>query len=161
MISGLLLGLGSNLISNLVEGHGEELVAKGIEKVTGIKLDGKAELTAEEKAIIISKQYDLAELDFKELKVILGDRKDARSRDVNLMSSKDWLVRNMGSMIAGLTVICTFMLDAYILYKGISVGVTALNPIVTLIAGAMTTRVMTIYNFYYGANKIEADKQRI
>lgn len=160
MLGGLLVGLGSKIITNLVEGHGEELISKGIEKVTGIKLEGKTTLTPEEKKLIIDNEYKIAELDYKELKLMIGDRQDARSRDVKLMSSSDWLVRNMGSLIAGITVVFTFALDGYILYKGITAGATALNPIVTLIAGAMTTRVMTIYNFYYGANKIDADKER-
>ena len=158
---GLLAQAGISIFNNLVSKHGEDLISESIKKVTGIELKGRTEpLTPQEKQLILDSQYKIKELDFKTLELHQKDRDSARNREVNIQTSKDWLVRNTGSMIAVITVILTFMLDGYVLYQGINSGMDALNPIVTLISGAMTTRVMTIYSFYFGSSKTEADKNR-
>ena len=152
MITGLIASLGMKLFDS----YAEDVIVGGIKKVTGIDLEGKQELKPHEIETIKRAESMLA----KELELIYADKDSAREMNRVLQTSKDWLVRNMGSLIAGVTVILTFMLDGYVLHQGISLGMEALNPIVTLISGAMTTRVMTIYSFYYGSSKNEADAQR-
>lgn len=57
MIGTLLASAGVTLFNKLIDSHGETLVSKGIEKVTGIKLEEKAKkeepLTAQEKQLIL------------------------------------------------------------------------------------------------------------
>jgi len=107
----------------------------------------------------------LREIETKHIQSImelqLKDVQSAREMNFNIQSSKDWLVRNTGSLIAMFTVLFAVVLDIYILYKAFNSGIATLNPIVTLIAGNVSARAGQVLSFYFGSSKESADSKRI
>jgi len=150
MIS-LLAGAGLNILTDLIKDNGEEFVKQGIKKVTGIEV--KDSLSPEQVAVIKASEQEI-------VKQVYQDRADARKMNVDLQVSKDWLVRNTGSLIAIFVVLSAFILDVFILYQAIGQGVGSLNPIVTLIAGATSTKAVQVLSFYFGDSKVNADTNR-
>lgn len=158
MIGTLLAGAGIKLFDKLIDNHGEDLVSKGIEKVTGIKLEGKTKLSPQEVQLINESELRIKELDFKKLSKILEDVADSRKHNISIQVAKDWLVRNTGSILAIFTILSAFVLDVVILYmvfKGLNV-----DPIITLIAGANNIKAGQVLSFYFGSSKTEADERR-
>ena len=147
----LLASAGLDFVVDMVKDNGEELVKEGIKKVTGIEI--KDNLSPEQVAVIKASEQEI-------VKQVYKDRADARKMNVDLQVSKDWLVRNTGSLLAIFVVLSAFILDAFILYQGIDKGAESLNPIVTLIAGATSTRAVQVLAFYFGDSKVNADSNR-
>lgn len=69
MFGTLLATAGIEIFKDLISNNGEDLVKKGIEKVTGLKLDGKKSLTIEEVQLINDSKIEILKLDFEALKV--------------------------------------------------------------------------------------------
>jgi hypothetical protein len=153
-----LAGLGISFLSDLIGKYGEPLIAKGIEKVTGIDVT-KQELTQEDKQKIIDSQIEIMKIDFETLKLGYEDKNSARNYGVNIQISQDWLVRNAGSLIALFTILSAFVLDLILIYM--VMNGTNVNPIYTLIQGAMNVRAVQVLSFYFGDSKVNADKQRL
>ena len=148
---------GIDFIDKLVDDIGLPLVKKGIKSVTGIDLDEKA-LTNEDKQKIIDSQIEIMNLDFKTLELGYQDKNNARNFEVNIQVSQDWLVRNAGSLIALFTILSAFVLDLLLIYM--VMNGTNVNPIYTLIQGAMNVRAVQVLSFYFGDSKVNADRQR-
>lgn len=144
-------------VGKLIDDYGEKLVVKGIEKLTGVDLS-KQELTNEDKQKIIDSQIEIMNLDFKTLELGYQDKNNARSFGVNIQVSQDWLVRNAGSLIALFTILSAFILDLLLIYM--VMNGTNVNPIYTLIQGAMNVRAVQVLSFYFGDSKVNADRQR-
>lgn len=144
-------------VGKLIDDYGEKLVVKGIEKLTGVDLS-KQELTNEDKQKIIDSQIEIMNLDFKTLELGYQDKNNARSFGVNIQVSQDWLVRNAGSLIAIFTILSAFILDLLLIYM--VMNGTNVNPIYTLIQGAMNVRAVQVLSFYFGDSKVNADRQR-
>jgi len=153
-----LAGLGISFLTDLIGKYGEPLIAKGIEKVTGIDVT-KQELTQEDKQKIINSQIEIMKIDFETLKLGYEDKNSARNYGVNIQISSDWLVRNAGSLIAIFTILSAFVLDLLLIYM--VMNGTNVNPIYTLIQGAMNVRAVQVLSFYFGDSKVNADKQRV
>ena len=70
-----LAGLGISFLTDLIGKFGEPLIAKGIEKVTGIDVT-KQELTQEDKQKIMDSQIEIVKIDFEKLKLELEVTKE-------------------------------------------------------------------------------------
>ena len=149
--------IGIDFVDNLISEIGLPLVKKGIKAVTGIDLESK-ELTAEDKQKIMDSQIEIMNLDFKALELGYQDKNNARNFGVNIQISQDWLVRNAGSLIALFTILSAFVLDLLLIYM--VMNGTNVNPIYTLIQGAMNVRAVQVLSFYFGDSKVNADRQR-
>ena len=149
--------IGIDFVDNLISEIGLPLVKKGIKAVTGIDLESK-ELTAEDKQKIMDSQIEIMNLDFKALELGYQDKNNARNFGVNIQMSQDWLVRNAGSLIALFTILSAFVLDLLLIYM--VMNGTNVNPIYTLIQGAMNVRAVQVLSFYFGDSKVNADRQR-
>lgn len=149
---------GIDFIDKLASEVGIPLLSKGIKAITGIDITEKA-LTPEDKQKIIDSQIEIMNIDFKTLELGYKDKDSARSFGVNIQSSQDWLVRNAGSLIALFTIFSAFILDMLLIYM--VVNDTVVNPIYTLIQGAMNVRAVQVLSFYFGDSKVNADKQRL
>lgn len=147
----LLATAGLSFITDLIKDNGEDLVKQGIKKVTGIEL--KEGLSPEQIEKLKQSQQEI-------IKQVYADRADARKMNIDLQVSKDWLVRNTGSLLAIFVILSAFVLDVFILYQAIELGVNSLNPIVTLIAGATSTKAVQVLSFYFGDSKVNADSNR-
>lgn len=149
---------GIDFIDKLASEVGIPLLSKGIKAITGIDITEK-ELTPEDKQKIMDSQIEIMNLDFKALELGYQDKNNARNFGVNIQVSQDWLVRNAGSLIALFTVLSAFILDLLLIYM--VMNGTNVNPIYTLIQGAMNVRAVQVLSFYFGDSKVNADKQRI
>lgn len=132
--------------------------------VLGVKVDSKEEL-----AVRLNQNPDLA-IKLQEIenkykvdieKLYFQDKTNARQTSIERQGAKDWLVRNTGSLIALVTILFAFVLDAFILYEAFKNGITDLNPIVTLIAGYSSARAIQVLSFYFGDSKVNADSKRL
>jgi hypothetical protein len=104
---------------------------------------------------------DMRKSDVEETKAYLKDTQSAREMNSNLTQSKDWLVRNTGSLMAWIVVACTFGLDGYVIRYGLSAVEIANKDVLMFVLGAMNVYTATVMNFYFGSSKNEADKQRL
>lgn len=64
----LLASAGIAIFDNLIRDNGEDLVKQGIEKVTGLKLDGKKQLTIEEVQLINEHKREILTLDLEKIR---------------------------------------------------------------------------------------------
>ena len=140
MIATLLASAGASLLGDLLSTGTEEAKSKAkefIKEKTGVDVD-KDKPTAEQlQKIAQAERENRSEL----LELAYKDRADARSMNVKIQQSKDWLVRN-------------------ILYRAFGGGIKELSPIVTLIAGATSTKAVQVLGFYFGDSKVNADSKR-
>ncbi len=156
-----LVSMGIGFVKDLIMDNGEDLVKEGIKKVTGIDLNKKkvSDLTKEDIAKINSFKLDIQKLDYAKLELSYKDRSSARKREVDIQAAKDWLVRNTGSMLAIFTVLSAFAMDVMLLNMITDDSVT-INPMFTLIQGAMNVRAVQVLSFYFGDSKAQADSKR-
>lgn len=148
---------GIDFLDKLASEVGIPLLSKGIKAATGIDISEKT-LTAEDKQKIIDSQVEIMNIDFKTLELGYKDKDSARNFGVNIQASQDWLVRNVGSLIALFTILSAFILDLLLIYM--VMNGTNVNPIYTLIQGAMNVRAVQVLSFYFGDSKVNADRQR-
>ena len=99
-------------------------------------------------------------LDLDETKAFLEDKSSAREMNSNLQVSKDWLVRNTGSLIAWFIIIGTFTLDYMVVFEGLKNEVGD-KEVLMFILGSMNTYTAGVISFYFGSSKTEADVKRI
>lgn len=158
MISGLLMSAGVDILGSLFESGTETVKEKAVDFVkekTGINLKTSSKLSSDD----INKLKKLEAENAAELsKLLIEDRKSAREMNIKIQSSKDWLVRNTGSMIGLFVVLSAFFMDMYLLYL-IDSG-KEVNPIYTLIQGGVNVRAVQVLSFYFGDSKASADTSR-
>lgn len=151
-ITSMLADKGLGAVSKAIEGGADKAIEL-VSKKTGIDLSSKKELTAQD----IEKLKVFQSTHLKELEMFYADRADARNMNVKLQASKDWLVRNAGSLISIFVVVSTFGLWLCML-----VGITDnLNQTVLMsINSSLTLSLGYVLSFYYGSSKTEADSKR-
>jgi len=98
-------------------------------------------------------------LGVKRDEVFIDDKKDARKMNSDLIESKDWLVRNTGSLLAWFIIIGTFTLDYMVAFEGLRQAVGD-KEVLMFILGSMNTYTAGVISFYYGSSKTEADNKR-
>jgi len=101
----------------------------------------------------------MRENDIKESEIYLEDKQSAREMNSNLVASKDWLVRNTGSLLAWFIVIGTVALDYMIAFENLKDAV-ADKEVLMFILGSMNTYTAGVISFYFGSSKTEADAKR-
>ena len=79
--------------------------------------------------------------------------------NTNLINSKDWLVRNTGSLLAWFIVLGTFILDYMVAFEGLKKAVED-KEVLMFILGSMNTYTAGVISFYFGSSKTEADAVR-
>jgi len=99
-------------------------------------------------------------LDLDETKAFLKDKSSARKMNSDLQVSKDWLVRNTGSLIAWFIIIGTFILDYMVVFEGLKNEVGD-KEVLMFILGSMNTYTAGVISFYFGSSKTEADNKRV
>jgi uncharacterized cupredoxin-like copper-binding protein len=84
-----LVSAGAGFVTDLVKDKGEDLVKKGIEKVTGIDLS-KDDITPEQIEVIKANEIKIMELDFEKLKLEFEHKKeDNRHEEVITTNAND------------------------------------------------------------------------
>jgi len=139
---------------NIVESVGkvaDELVTSDEERMEKENEQQKTELNYKAK---------MRESDVKEQAIYLQDKQDAREMNSSLVASKDWLVRNTGSLMAWFIVLGTVALDYMVVFNGLSESVKD-KEVLMFILGAMNTYTANVISFYFGSSKTEADKNRV
>jgi len=101
----------------------------------------------------------MREADVAETKAFIEDKQSARKMNSDLVASKDWLVRNTGSLLAWFIVIGTVALDYMIAFENLKDAV-ADKEVLMFILGSMNTYTAGVISFYFGSSKTEADAKR-
>lgn len=88
-IGTMLAGIGIDFVKDLITDNGEDLVKKGIKKVTGIDLNEKKELSPEDIKAIKDAEIKLKDLNYKELELEAKDRDSARQMQIAALNQED------------------------------------------------------------------------
>jgi len=107
----------------------------------------------------LSYKAQMRESDVAETKAFIEDKQSARKMNSDLIASKDWLVRNTGSLLAWFIVIGTVALDYMIAFDNLKDAV-ADKEVLMFILGSMNTYTAGVISFYFGSSKTEADEKR-
>jgi len=102
---------------------------------------------------------EIAKNEVEETKAYLQDKQSAREMNSELIASKDWLVRNTGSLLAWFVIIGTFSLDYMVAFEGLKEAVGD-KEVLMFILGSMNTYTAGVISFYFGSSKTEADTKR-
>lgn len=103
---------------------------------------------------------EMKKADIEETKAFLEDTQSARKMNNDLVQSKDWLVRNTGSLLAWFVVLGTFSLDYMVAFEGLKESVED-KEVLMFILGSMNTYTAGVISFYFGSSKTEADTKRM
>ena len=163
-IVSMLAGKGLDLLSSAIDG-GADKAAEYIEEKTGIKMDG-SELSDEqvaelkkfemsnkvelEKLALANKQEDNRHLE-KTTEVVLGDKSNARSREVEVVKStgkRDYALIALAAVIvigffAGLVSLVFVTLD-----KG-----SGTYELLYMMFGALVIKFGTVVDYFFGASE--------
>ena len=140
-ITTLLASVGIDFVKDLITDNGEELVKEGIKKVTGIDLQGKAEITPDERKAIIDAESQIKQQVFK-------DRESARKNEENIQNSNaPFLVKINKTIISQITLALCFILFFFVLTNQFNLQ----NSNVSLIVGACIGYVSQILSYYFGS----------
>ena len=119
----------------------------------------RAEKENEKLKANLAYKAQMRKADIKEAEIYLDDKQSAREMNSNLVASKDWLVRNTGSLLAWFIVIGTVALDYMISFENLKDAV-ADKEVLMFILGSMNTYTAGVISFYFGSSKTEADAKR-
>jgi len=119
----------------------------------------RAEKENEKLKTELSYKAQMREADVAETKAFIEDKQSARKMNSDLVASKDWLVRNTGSLLAWFIVIGTVALDYMIAFDNLKDAV-ADKEVLMFILGSMNTYTAGVISFYFGSSKTEADEKR-
>jgi len=120
----------------------------------------RAEKENEKLKTTLKYKIDMGQLDVDETKAYLEDKQSAREMNSDLQVSKDWLVRNTGSLIAWFIIIGTFILDYMVAFEGLKNEVGD-KEVLMFILGSMNTYTAGVISFYFGSSKTESDSKRV
>ena len=165
-----LAGLGISFLTDLIGKFGEPLIAKGIEKVTGIDVT-KQELTQEDKQKIMDSQIEIMKIDFEKLKeenrakefvTIQNNTNTANARENNTKiqesSNSSWLAKNTPFILDFVIVFAVFILGYSLLYVQIP---EANIQIMNIMFGTLLGILGTVYNYHRGSSNGSASKSEI
>ena len=122
--------------------------------------DERAEKENEKLKTELSYKAKMKQADIDEIKVYTKDKQSARKMNSDLVASKDWLVRNTGSLLAWFIVGGTVVLDYMIAFENLKDAV-ADKEVLMFILGSMNTYTAGVVSFYFGSSKTEADMKRL
>ena len=165
-----LAGLGISFLTDLIGKYGEPLIAKGIDKVTGIDVT-KQELTQEDKQKIMDSQIEIMKIDFEKLKeenrakefvTIQNNTNTANARENNTKiqesSNSSWLAKNTPFILDFVIVFAVFILGYSLLYVQIP---EANIQIMNIMFGTLLGILGTVYNYHRGSSNGSASKSEI
>ena len=165
-----LAGLGISFLTDLIGKFGEPLIAKGIEKVTGIDVT-KQELTQEDKQKIMDSQIEIMKIDFEKMKeenrakefiTIQNNTNTANARENNTKiqesSNSSWLAKNTPFILDFVIVFAVFILGYSLLYVQIP---EANIQIMNIMFGTLLGILGTVYNYHRGSSNGSASKSEI
>jgi len=151
---------GIDFLDTLVDEIGLPLVKKGIKSVTGIDLDEKA-LTPEDRQKILDNQLEIMKLDFEKLKletetkletkkIFLGDKADARDREVEVVKAtgkKD----NTVTVLAGVIVFGFFAGLISLIFVHLDKG-SGTYELLYLMFGGLIAKFGTVVDYFFGSS---------
>lgn len=143
----------SLLTGGLVEGIGkvaDDLITSDEER---------AEKENEQLKANLQYKTQMRQSEVEETKAYLEDKASAREMNHQIQASKDWLVRNTGSLLAWFIILGTFVLDYMVVFEGLKNEVGD-KEVLMFILGSMNTYTAGVISFYFGSSKSEADSKR-
>jgi len=159
MIATLLATAGIEIFKDLISNNGEDLVKKGIEKVTGLKLDGKKALTIEEVQLINDSKIEILKLDFEMLKLEQEKFKTSHEtyRQSHTMADKiaSSVIKWNLPIIFLLVISNLFIID---LFKDNAPLMAIASNIIGIAIGKLFTERQAVINFFFGSSIGSKDK---
>ena len=156
-----LIGSAAPMVGTLIGGPAGVMVGGLIGEALGCDATPQAiehELKNNPDALLKLRKLDSDER-ITSLKDMYADRDSARDMNIKVQGSKDWLVRNTGSVLGLFTVLAAFGMDGYLLYLSNTPDAT-ISPIFTLVAGGTSARAIQVLSFYFGDSKTSADNNK-
>lgn len=145
-------------VGKLIDDYGENLVVKGIEKLTGIDIS-KKDLTPEEQQKILDNEFRIKSLNFEELKLEFENTNNARNMQIEAFKQDDVFSKRFVYYLATFWSVFGVIYIFFITFGNIpSNNVRFADTILGFILG---TIIATIINFFFGSSKGSTDKQDV
>jgi len=159
-ILGMLANAGMGLLSSFID-NGKDEAVKFIKDKTGIDLSQKKELTPQDLEKLKEFEIKNKKLILQKLQMYLADTQDARKTFTTLNTSDKTPLFNklFPNILAGITVILTFMLF-YILFFNGKIEAT-MRDIVLYTLGVLNTITTQIFAFYFGSSMGSKEKTEV
>jgi len=157
MLGAILAEAGFSIFENLIKDNGDALVKKGIEKVTGIKLDKKKPLTAEQIKRIEDKKMDILNLDFKKIALEYSHEEELRKQSHDTYKISHDMSDKIASQVIGsnlLIISLLVMVNVGVLYyfKDNSSLIAIVSNIIGVAIGNLFAERQAIINFFFGSS---------
>lgn len=155
-----LAGLGISFLSDLVGKFGEPLIAKGIEKVTGIDVT-KKELTQEDKQKILDNQLEIMKIDYEKLKLeiesklanrkmTLEDKAKARTRETEITKATG--KRDYALIALAVVIVSGFFIGLVSLVFVELDKLSGTYELLYMMFGALITKFGTVIDYFFGSS---------
>ena len=156
-LGAILASAGITIFENIIKDNGDALVKKGIEKVTGIQLDDKKELTKEEIQLIKDNDFKILSLDFEKLKLELLN--DEKNREVAHQTYRT--EHTMSDKIASQVISKNLFIIALLVFANIATLyyfkedatlIAIVSNIIGIAIGNLFAERQAIINFFFGSS---------
>lgn len=145
-------------VGKLIDDYGENLVVKGIEKITGIDIS-KKELTPEEQQKILDNEFRIKSLNFEELKLEFENTNNARNMQVEALKQDDTFSKRFVYYLATFWSVFGVIYIFFITFGNIPANNVRFAD--TILGFILGTIIATIINFFFGSSKGSTDKQEM
>lgn len=145
-------------IGKLIDDYGENLVVKGIEKITGIDIS-KKDLTPEEQQKILDNEFRIKSLNFEELKLEFENTNNARNMQIEALKQDDIFSKRFVYYLASFWSIVGVVYIFFITFAPIPESNVRFAD--TVLGFLLGTILATIINFFLGSSKGSTDKQDV
>ena len=145
-------------VGKLIDDYGQDLVVKGIEKLTGIDIS-KKDLTPEQQQVILDNEFKIKSLDFEKIKLDFDNTNNARNMQVEALKQDDIFSKRYVYYLATFWSLVAFVYIFLITF--IDIPQNNIRFADTVLGFLLGTIVATIINFFFGSSKGSTDKQDI
>lgn len=145
-------------VGKLIDDYGENLVIKGIEKITGIDI-AKKDLTPEEQQKIMDNEFRIKSLNFEELRLEFENTNNARNMQIEALKQDDTFSKRFVYYLATFWSVFGVIYIFFITFGNIPANNVRFAD--TILGFILGTIIATIINFFFGSSKGSTDKQEM
>ena len=146
-------------IGKLIDDYGENLVVKGIEKLTGIDIS-KKDLTPEEQQKILDNEFRIKSLNFEELKLEFENTNNARIMYKEKNATADRIAIQISVWNLPLIILLIIINVIAVDYLN-DVKLAIVSNFIGIAIKTLFDERATVINFFFGSSKGSTDKQDV